>query len=69
MEEISWEAKVGHRLEDEREEGHALGLGRYEQSHFGGRTGHVARNATRVCQIWPPTLSLLAITRMGKDTP
>ena len=42
MEEISREAKVGHGLQDERDEGHALGLGRYaEQSHFEGRTGHV----------------------------
>jgi len=75
MEEISWEAKVGHGLQDERDEGHALGLGRYaEQSHFGGRTGHVALNRVgpRVCSALMPDLvstqSLLCITRMGKHS-
>jgi hypothetical protein len=42
MEEIGREANVGNGLQDERDERHALGLGRYaEQSHFGDRTGHV----------------------------
>jgi hypothetical protein len=75
MEEISREAKVGHGLQDERDEGHALCLGRYaEQSHFGGRTGHVARNhvGPRVCSALMPDLvsylSLPCFTRMGKHT-
>jgi hypothetical protein len=47
MDEINREAKVGHGLQDERDEGHALGFGRYAgQSHFGGRTGHRARSLT-----------------------
>lgn len=45
MEEIGREAEIGHGLQDERDEGHVVGPGRYaEQSCFGpGDRVHVIR--------------------------
>ena len=42
MEEVCREADIGNGLQDERDEGHVVGPGRYaEQSRFGDRVEHV----------------------------
>jgi hypothetical protein len=50
MEEIGWEAEIGHGLQDDRDEGHVLGPGRYaEQSRLGDRAAeHVILVPIRV---------------------
>lgn len=65
MEEVGRKAKVGQGLHDERNEGHAEGLGwNAEQSQFGDRatSGHAM-----ICN-WPLALTPSSLTALGLGT-
>lgn len=60
MEEVGGEAEIGQRLQDERNEGHAVGLGcNTEESLFGDRTarGHVVAHLSGPNTTPAPTMA------------
>ena len=65
MEEVGRKAKVGQGLQDERNEGHAEGLGwNAEQSQFGDR----ATSGHAMIRNWPLALTPSSLTALGLGT-